>query len=329
MMSALLTVCVASSCNKISEDTLCSVRVSMDNDYTLPWSRIAIPPYNYRVLYYDKNTGAKAFEDFCPEKGGSMGVIQGRFSVFAYGLDMAATLVDGTDYLSTVNAYSEPVLPALKSVFTDCKSAIRTKAGNDGIVLCTTKGYPGFEDDNVVCEPDPIFAGYTKDVTVKWTGEGNVGNEFTVSTRSRLCQSSVIIEGVTNIDRLSSVQLFFTNYASSRNIFSGKPGDELATISVSASEIGEKAITACFNHFGVPQVADVVNTVYVVFTNRSGESFLFVEDVTSQVRDGDGNESLSLSIDFDVPLSENDGTGGFMPVLSDWSALHYSVPIGY
>ena len=349
--AATCALLLSSSCTRRPLDVPTNaIRVEMHNDYRLPYRQLGIyHPYNYKVLFYDPSTKALVGEDFCGEKGGPVTAEPGMYAVYAYNLDLVSTLVSGRDSLHTLRAYTEPARVEMSSLFISCKSAFRAQTKSEGITLESTKGFPGFENDNVINEPDPLFGGYNASASVPYLAVSDADCIVPVSTSTKLCQSTIEIRGISHTEYISSIQVFVTNLASQRDIYLDKPAGEPATVGFLVTDISEDVITGVFNHFGILGEEDdaPINTAYIVINDNWGNRYLFVEDVTEDIDTTEEDDvdpggeprpetdpirgkhsQVNVELTFEIPEGHGDGTGGFSPDIDDWAVVKHSVKIG-
>lgn len=322
-------VLIAGSCIRRPADYATNrVRIHLQNNYMMPYSELAIKPYHYDILFYDKGTRALISDDFCEEKGGPTTAAPGRYSVFAIDLDNSTTKISGRDSIHTLRAYSDRVLPEISTMFKSCQTAFLTKTKADGLEPLPYYGYAGYESDNIINEPDPLFTGINADITVPHLAMSDDEFIVPIGTSSALDQGRITIHGIKNTDFISSVQLFITNLASSRNIYTGTPDDVPSTIQILPREISEEKIEGVFNHFGIIRGSDIHNTVYIVVTTLVKEKYLFVNDVTEQMQSAGSNADLELYVSLAVPMITPEAQGGLTPVTKDWAMIQQNVVLG-
>lgn len=331
-----LTATMSWSCHRRTLDIPTNrVYIGLENNYVLPFGEIMNKPYHYGVLFYDKQTGDLINEDFCNEQGGPTTMEAGSYAAYVYDLDLTSTLIRGKDNIKTLTAYTEPAKKELSTLFESCRAAYIKQARSEGYEPVTKAGWPGFESYNVINEPDPLFAGYCDDAQIPHLAMTDDEYVLAIQTQSKLCQSAITITGITNTQYISSVRVFVTNLASSRNIYTDEPDDNPATIGIMLDEIGENRIKGILNHFG--KIEGSKNTIYLIVNDVSGKRYLFVEDITDQLQDTaeEGlpeciEENIDIRIDLRYEMTETvfDGNGGMMPESEDWATVHQRVCLG-
>lgn len=326
--SLLLFTLPFSSCKRRPLEVVSDLLyIKLYNDYTMPYRQTKATPYHYAVMMYNHDGGKLRYEDFCAEKGGMIQNIQGRYTTLVYDLDNSVTLFDGRDNLSTIRAYTEDESFAVKTTFSSCKSALRERALADGIVLPEelTKSAATVAGEKVIREPNPVYGGANPDVNVLFLGTSDEVQVIPVETEYLLSQGKLTVRGVKDAANISSVQVFITNLAKSKYIATGIPEEEPVAIPFQMDEITEERISGVFHYFG--KIDGLTNLAYMVITDNGGGKYLFVFDVTAQIEEQADNANLFVDLDFSVP-SPGKGGSGFMPVIDDWDAVWYDVPIG-
>ena len=297
------------------------IRITLDNDYSLPFRPLARKPYHYSVLFFPNGEDARALEDFCPEEGGPAAVPPGGYSAFVFDLGGTSALVRGRESLESLTVTGEEGDAVHAALLSYCVAA-----AEEG------KNVP------LIKEPSPFFGGSAKEISVPVTLTTEEPFSVNFATHSLLCQSRMTFTGLKNTQYINSLQVFVTNIASGRNICNGTPCGEPAAICFFADDVTEDSARGTFNHFGFLDVVSDENaayverkvTAYVVLADYSGSRWLFVRDVTAQaVRSADGCADFTVEIDFTVPEGKGPGNdGGLTPQTQDWENTFRNVTIG-
>ena len=303
-----------------------ALRIELTNDYSMPYSSITGPvPYHYSVLMYDPVSGEKVYEDFCDEAGGTIHSVEGHFDVCTYDLDSPYTLLDGTDNIRTLRAYSAEADIQVRSLYASARHTLAS-LNTDESVENIVKGI-GYEDGLVIQEPSALYFGITPGVDIPALSYSDDEFIVSVSNHYALSQGQLSLEGITHTDQIKEVQVFITNLASSKYLGTDMPDDIPATIPFYMQEISDNLVRGDFLYFGKLRDESLPNIAYIVITDLAGERYLFVRDVTSQICEQDDNVSISMYIDFDVP-SHISGGSGFQPVLDEWGVMWNTIDIG-
>lgn len=328
VLAALFAAVLCCSCRRRPLEVMGgNVRIELNNDYSLPYSPSAQKPYHYSVLMFDPESGKMIWDDFCDEQGGLIRAVSGRFMPFVYSLGSVNTRIEGRESAATLRALSTAESVRNKTIFQASQKAFRTKAGEDGILLSQSLGSVGYEETNVIREPDPIFGGRGDDVDIPVMALSDPDVVAEIGTGFLLSQSRLTLYGFKHTEYIASVQVFITNLAGSKYLVSGESVQEPATIDFMLDEISSERIRGEFNHFGVLEDKTLSNTAYIVVTDTSGGKYLFVEDVTSQIRGGGESADIELEIDYDMPKPK-EGGAGFVPVLDEWGTVIYDISLG-
>ena len=318
----------ASSCRRRPLDIEAdSIRIMLDNDYTMPYRQTKEAPYNYSVMMYGRKDGKLIYKDFCGEKGGPIRGVAGEYKTYVYDLDNDVTKFEGLDNKKTMRAYTEEESFPVKATFLSCRYALSHKVNLDGFKLVSVKGSAGFEGDLVIKEPNAVFAGINENVNVPNLALSDEEYIIPVSNDYALSQGRLTFYGVTHTENIASVQVYVTNLARSKYIAEDEPENEPATIPFYCDIINEDYIQGVFNYFGKLKDASLANTAYVIVTDLSGGKYLFVFDVTNQIDEQEDNADVILKLNFDVPSPQTGGTG-FQPIVDNWDMVWYDVPIG-
>ena len=298
--------------------------IVLDNDFSLPFRPEAAAPYHFGVLLYDDASGELSYEDFCETRGGLVPGRSGLFTVVVYDLDNSALRFDGKASLESFRVYSEEEGAAMKNGFFACQQALSTRVSEDGFRITSVKGNVGFEEGPVIQEPDNLFAGVKRHVNIPAFAQNKEEFSFQLSTRFALQQGRIRLRGIQNTQYIYSVRAYLTNVARGRYLGTDLPEESPAILSFSLNSIQEDFIEGTFNHFGLLSDTEKPNTAYIIITDVSGGMYLYVTDVSTSLRQG---EDLSVRWDYELPSPET-GSAGFSPVLNDWGAVWYDVPIG-
>ena len=326
-LSLVVVFVTALSCRRRPLDILFNdIRIVLDNHYDMPYRPIGQKPYHYGVLFYESGEQKLVMEEFCSEPGGPVNGIPGDMRVFVYDLDNSVLRFDGKDAISSFRVYTEEDSASTKAAFRQSREALARKVKSDGYTLMAEAGYPGFENERLIREPDELFTGENPSVPVPFRGFGEESFEIPVRTGYALSQGRVTVFGVKDTRYIYDVQIFVTNLARAKYLGTRQPEPEPASLAFHCAHVGEDYLQGVFNYFGKIEAPAYPNTAYVVITDNSGGKHVLVADITSQITGQRDNADIVLHLDFRVPVS---GEGGaFQPAVGNWDVEWYDVVIG-
>lgn len=102
-----------------------SMRINLDNDYSLPFEAASSLPQHYRVNMYDAQSGGLVYDDFVPEQGGSIRSLHGDYNCLLLNFDTHNLLINGDDNVSTCHVSVPKADQYYAQLYAGCRSKLR------------------------------------------------------------------------------------------------------------------------------------------------------------------------------------------------------------
>ena len=268
------------------------------------------------VLFY--NLDAPSAEpiryDLAGMDGGLVRLLPGSYRAVAYNYDTEAILYRGMDSYLSLEAYTR-----LSSIEEG------TQMSRSGMPRAQSA-----EDEQVILEPDPLYAAASEPFTIEANGQCDV----VLTPESRVHELTITIINVPNLQYSSQFGGAISGLSPSVSVASGQLGDGHVTEAFTAAVVGETTLEMHVRifgycpHAGEGELWPHILTVYAILAD--GTKWYYSIDVSELMhRQGtdpdDPTAEPSITIDgLPVPKPIVNGSG-FQPTIDGWQGIEIEV----
>ena len=275
------------------------------------------------TLFYDTDLpGSEPIRyDFIGREGGTARLAMGNYQAVGYNNDTETILYRGMESLSTLEAYT------------------RRSSVEEGTQL-TRAGMPravGTEDEPVILEPDMLWEAHSQQLDLRGVSD----TTLTLHTAPRVQEIEVYIRNVPNLEYTGQFGGALSGLASSVQMETGKPGEQLATQAFTIQVLDQTTLYMRFRTFGhcphrsEEQVNDHLLTIYAILAD--GTKWYYSLNVSKQMHDNKVNPDEPVDPDNPtVPEIEIEieglplpkpmtGDSGFQPSIDGWQTENIDV----
>ena len=275
-------------------------------------------PQGMTVLFYDELQSKEPERyDYSGTRGGTARLMFGTYRAIAYNYDTETILYRNMSSWQTLEAYT------------------RYSSIEEGAQIATRDAMPrasGAENEPVILEPDPLWAGAGEPVKVI---DGEPATT-TVVPSSRVKTVEIDIYHVPNLQYTSQLGGALTGLAPGVKVATGELQEGSVTQSFTCHRIDDTTLRMSFRIFGhCPHHAEGVYnqhmlTVYAVLAD--GSKWYYTMDVTEDIHDAatedeeEQTERITIYIDEGLPIPKPIVNGsGFQPTIDGWQGVEIEV----
>ena len=279
-----------------------------------------IPGMGMTVLFFNEDDPASEpiRYDLPGSEGGTVRLLPGTYRALAYNYNTETILYRSMDFINAMQAYT------------------RESSIGEGTMMSRAEmpRAVGTEQELVILEPDPLWAAVSQPFTVNI---GDAPRTITMQPTTRVCEVTVTIHNVPNLQYTSQFGGALTGLSPSVSMASGVPGEGHVTQAFTASVVGESTLEMHVRIFGhCPHAAagelwPHILTVYAILAD--GSKWYYNIDVGDQLHNsgsqsGDpADHEQEIQIDLDglpVPKPIVNGSG-FQPTIDGWQGVEIPV----
>ncbi len=284
---------------------------------TFDWSKAPTADVKgMTVLFYDvDNPGSEPVRyDFSGNTGGTARLDPGTYRAVAYNNDTETILLRNFLPYDDLEAYTR-------------KSSIEegTRLTRTGMPRAT-----GTENEDVILEPDPIYAVAGQTFTL---APNERGASVVLTPDYRYYSISITINNVPNLQYTGQFGGALSGLAASRYLASGLCSDVTASESFSATVVDGTTLQMELHIFGhCPHLSDGVSnphllTIYAILADNS--KWYYTLDITDKIHEArieEQTEHISITIDEGLPVPKPIVNGsGFQPTVDGWKGVNIDV----
>ena len=275
-------------------------------------------PQGMTVLFFNELQDKEPERyDFSGTNGGTANLMFGAYRAVAYNYDTETILYRNMASWQTLEAYT------------------RLSSIEEGAQIISRGAMPralGTEDEPVILEPDPLWAGAGEPVKVI----ADEPSTTTVTPSSRIETVEIDIRNVPNLQYTGQIGGALSGLAPGVKVATGELLEGSATQSFTCQRIDDTTLRMRFHIFGhCPHHAEGIHnqhmlTIYAVLADNS--KWYYTIDVTEQIHNAKAEEEeekterITIDIDEGLPIPKPIVNGsGFQPNIDGWQGVEIEI----
>lgn len=277
-------------------------------------------PQGMTVLFFNELQDKEPERyDYSGTKGGTANLMFGAYRAIAYNYDTETILYRNMASWQTLEAYT------------------RLSSIEEGAQMATRSAMPmpralGTENEPVILEPDPLWAGAGEPVKVI----ADEPSTTTVTPSSRIETVEIVIRNVPNLQYTGQIGGALSGLAPGVKVATGELLEGSATQSFTCQRIDDTTLRMRFHIFGhCPHHAEGIHnqhmlTIYAVLADNS--KWYYTIDVTEKIHNAKAEEEeekterITIDIDEGLPIPKPIVNGsGFQPNIDGWQGVEIEI----
>lgn len=308
----LLAVCLsayslASCCRHRCDEPSGRTGVTIESD----WSECAdAQPQGMAYIFFSDAEAQYWRFDFQGTDAGSVMLPEGRYSFASFNDDTYHTVIDGSSY-SSLRAYTWPAhLPH------DIGNGQPVAESPDMLWGCAYRFVSllydkliyvqSDSDESVthpVVSPDFILTAYQRQITPRYR---------------------LTISDVENLSGVRSMKAALSGMAGEYFFDGGHKGSDPVTMTFNPEAADSTTITGRFSTFGLTELNDVSNNLYLFVILKDGRAFIYSFDVTDQVQGAPDPMAVDILLR-GLVIERSDTPGGFDVAVDGWVTVNVNI----